>query len=205
MYSRSTWGGPTDPFILVKYINATNEVKDPLASLIIFEWKDRDFVGIPDPDGWGNVSAGATLTSIERLGICSDDFVNQGMCNKTNIGEFIVAPNATEKSNALILTKSVHLDDPPPIHYSIKKTGYYCVVTDVFTAEHYNAVVEFRNAYGELPATQIPKLPFYGAITIVYALMAVYWGFLYYQHRHDICKYEHNLSMSTICRGVRTY
>lgn len=35
-------------------------------------------------------------------------------------------------------------------------------------------VVEFREAYGELPATQIPKLPFYGGITIVYALVAVY-------------------------------
>ena len=66
--------------------------------------------------------------------------------------------------------------------------------------------VEFREAYGELPATQIPKLPFYGGITILYAVVAVYvfpfsginissslmisrfWGFLYYQHRYDIRK-----------------
>jgi hypothetical protein len=61
-------------------------------------------------------------------------------------------------------------------------------VTDPWIAEKYSAVVEFRNAYGELPATQIPKLPFYGAITILYALIGVYWGFLYYQHRWDICE-----------------
>lgn len=98
-----------------------------------------------------------------------------------------MADNATEKSTNLILSKAIHMKDPGPVHYSIRKTGYYCVVTDPFTTDKYQAVVEFRNAYGELPATQVPKLPFYGAITILYALVAVYWGFLYYQHRHDIC------------------
>lgn len=49
-------------------------------------------------------------------------------------------------------------------------------------------MVEFRNAYGELPGTQIPKLPFYGGITILYFFVAVFWGFLYYQHSSDICK-----------------
>ena len=97
-----------------------------------------------------------------------------------------MSANATGQSTSLILTKAVHLNDPGPINYSIRKTGYYCVLTDVFTTEKYKAVVEFRNAYGELPATQIPKLPFYGGMTILYALMAVYWGFVYYQHRHDI-------------------
>lgn len=50
----------------------------------------------------------------------------------------------------------------------------------------YTAVVTFRNAYGELPAAQIAKLPFYGGITIVYAVIGIFWGFLYVQNRHDI-------------------
>lgn len=108
------------------------------------------------------------------------------MCNETNIGEFIVSSDASEKSKSLIISRAVNLKDPSPINYSIKKTGYYCVVTDPYTAGDYKAVVEFRNAYGELAATQIPKLPFYGGITILYALMSAYWAFLYYQHRHDI-------------------
>lgn len=85
------------------------------------------------------------------------------------------------------MTKAIHLKDPSPIHYSLKKTGYYCVVTEGYNIDNYKGVVEFRNAYGELQATQIPKLPFYGAMSIIYALMAGYWGFLYYQHRRDIC------------------
>ena len=38
----------------------------------------------------------------------------------------------------------------------------------------YTATVEFRNAYGELPAAQIAKLPFYGGITVVYAVIGAY-------------------------------
>ena len=36
----------------------------------------------------------------------------------------------------------------------------------------YQAAVVFRNAYGELPAAQIAKLPFYGGLTIAYAVIA---------------------------------
>lgn len=86
----------------------------------------------------------------------------------------------------MIYTQAIHLKDPQPINYAIKNTGYYCVLTDKYGAKDYQGVVEFRNAYGELPATQVPKLPFYGGISILYALVAVFWGFLYYQHRSDI-------------------
>ncbi|KAF4956102.1 hypothetical protein FGADI_4043 [Fusarium gaditjirri] len=176
MYSKTSWGGPVDPFILVKFLNTSNsDVKDPIASLVIFEWKDRNLVGIPDPNTPGN-----------RLGVCGDDFVKQGYCNKTDIGKFILHPDVDKKSSSVVLTKAVHLNDAAPINYAIKKTGYYCVLTDVVNTKKYDLVVEYRNAYGELEATQIPKLPFYGGMSILYALLAAYWGFLYYQHRHDI-------------------
>ncbi|KAF5560362.1 PTM1-member of the major facilitator superfamily [Fusarium napiforme] len=176
MYSKTSWGGPVDPFILVKFLNTSNsDVKDPIASLVIFEWKDRNLVGIPDPNTPGN-----------RLGVCGDDFVKQGYCNKTDIGKFILHPDVDKKSSSVVLTKAVHLNDAAPINYAIKKTGYYCVLTDVVNTNKYDLVVEYRNAYGELEATQIPKLPFYGGMSILYALLAAYWGFLYYQHRHDI-------------------
>lgn len=87
-----------------------------------------------------------------------------------------MAPNATEKSINQIYTGAVHLNNTgPPINYPIKKTGYYCVGTTGYSPSNvkYTAVVEFRNAYGELPAAQIPKLPFYGIITIVYAVMGM--------------------------------
>lgn len=54
MYGRKTWGGPVDPFIEVKFMS--DESKDkPIASFIIFEWKDQDYVGVPDPNGYTKV------------------------------------------------------------------------------------------------------------------------------------------------------
>lgn len=60
------------------------------------------------------------------------------------------------------------------MNYPVKKTGFYCVSTYGYSGRDYTALVEFRNAYGELPASQIAKLPFYGALTIVYAVIGMY-------------------------------
>lgn len=58
MYSKKSWSGPVDPFILIKFLkkDGGDDKKPPTASMVIFEWKDRELVGIPDPDGYGNVS-----------------------------------------------------------------------------------------------------------------------------------------------------
>ncbi|KAL6862114.1 lung seven transmembrane receptor domain-containing protein [Trichoderma novae-zelandiae] len=192
MYSRTSWGGPVDPFILVKFLNDTaTQGDDPIASLVIFEWRDSEFIGIPDPD-----------IQATRLALCDDGMIKQGICNSTDKGEFVLAPNATEKSHTLILSKAVHLNNPTPINYPIKKTGYYCVITEGFNIDKYSAVVEFRNAYGELPATQIPKLPFYGGMSILYALVSVFWAFLYFQHRHDILAVQNYITAILIFLAI---
>lgn len=163
MYSKKSWGGPVDPFILVKFTDVgKDQGDDPIASLLIFNWMDSDYIGVTPPGGGG------------KAGICEQQFVDAGYCNQTDIGKYIVSPDASEKSVNVILTKAMHLKNSAPIKYPITKTGYYCVVTDNYQGDTYEAIVEFRNAYGELPATQIPKLPFYGGITIAYALVLAY-------------------------------
>ncbi|KAK7953589.1 membrane protein (ptm1)-like protein [Apiospora saccharicola] len=174
MYNKKAWGGPTEPFILTKFLPVKGDA-DPIVSFVVFEYKDDDFVGIPIEGTY------------DKHYICDDKTIEMGYCNKTDAGQFILTANATEKSNNLILTQAVHVKDAKPINYPIKKTGYYCVgVIPYEGGENYAAAVEFREAYGELPATQIPKLPFYGGITVLYAVVVVFWGFLYYQHRYDI-------------------
>jgi hypothetical protein len=109
--------------------------------------------------------------------LCDDESIEADFCDVNGTGEFILAPNATELSKNEIFTQAVHLKDPGlPINYGIRKTGYYCVGTTAFSPLdlQYSALVEFRNAYGELPAAQIAKLPFYGGITIVYAVIGTY-------------------------------
>ena len=102
---------------------------------------------------------------------CNDANVQAGLCNEEELGSFILSANATEAAMNPIISRAIHLRDPKPVNYPIKNTGYYCVGTYGYSAQEYKAVVEFRNAYGELPAAQIAKLPFYGGLAIVYAVV----------------------------------
>ena len=46
MYSRKSWGGSVDPFILTKFLKDTEEEEgDPLVSIVIFEWQDEPLIG----------------------------------------------------------------------------------------------------------------------------------------------------------------
>jgi hypothetical protein len=49
MYSRKSWGGDTEPFILVKLQGQKDlpEDKDPVVSVLIWEWQDGDLRGKP--------------------------------------------------------------------------------------------------------------------------------------------------------------
>jgi hypothetical protein len=183
MYSQSSWGGPVDPFIDIKFfaVEASADV-DPIVSLAIFEWKDQDFIGIRESPESEKVrhlaleltrcSVHATNSQYQRIEFCQEEAVKKGWCKESEIGEFLKA-NGSDKAGNIVYTEAIHLKDPKPKKYMIQKTGYFCILTDGFTTNEYSAVAEFRNAYGELPATQIPKLPFYGGITILYAVVAV--------------------------------
>lgn len=114
------------------------------------------------------------MINLQKEFICNEENVKREFCKEEQIGEFIVSSNASETRNDIVTTK-VHLKDPEPLNYPIKRTGYYCVGTAGFStpSPEYRAVIEFRNAYGELPAAQIAKLPFYGGLTIVYAVIGM--------------------------------
>ncbi|KAJ5107087.1 hypothetical protein N7456_003762 [Penicillium angulare] len=178
MYSRKAWGGSVDPFILVKFSKTDGTGGgDPLASLVIFEWEDEKLIGKwregDDQDG-------------SRDTICDQNSVDAKLCTTEQIGSFILANNASDVSKNPIMSEAIHLNDPDAVKYPVHKTGFYCVTTYKYDDVGYEAVVTFRNSYGELPAAQIAKLPFYGALTIVYAVVGVFWAFLYVQNRHDI-------------------
>jgi len=84
------------------------------------------------------------------------------------------------------MTAAIDLKEPQFHTYDIRKTGYYCVSTIPIGDYDYRGVIVFQNTFGQLPAAQIAKLPFYGALTLLYAFMAIGWAALYYMHRQDI-------------------
>ncbi|ORY17083.1 lung seven transmembrane receptor-domain-containing protein [Clohesyomyces aquaticus] len=189
MYSKKSWGGKVEPFIMVKFIktDAKQEDADPTVGVVIWEWKDAGLLGKP--------ADAAPDDTLQRKYICNDESIGQQLCNETHKGEWILADNADAVSQNYIRTAAVHLKEPKAVNYPVAtgdtkiplRTGYYCVATAAYTSDvEYTAIVTFQNAYGELPAAQIAKLPFYGGITIVYAVIGIFWAFLYVQNRSDI-------------------
>lgn len=50
MYSKKSWGGKVEPFILVKFIDykeKNKDIQDPTVGVVIWEWKDSDLLGKP--------------------------------------------------------------------------------------------------------------------------------------------------------------
>ncbi|KAB2108878.1 hypothetical protein AG0111_0g2973 [Alternaria gaisen] len=189
MYSKKSWGGKVDPFILVKFIKdpKKNEgIKDQTVSVVVWEWKDTLLLGAPSD---------LPVNDENRHYICDDESIKLNLCNGTHKGEWVLAEDVENLWQMPIRTEAIDLNDPKAIKYPIStaetkvpiKTGYYCVAANAQDKQlQFEAIVTFRNAYGELQAAQIAKLPFYGGITIVYFVVLAFWGFLYFQNRHDI-------------------
>ncbi|KIL71694.1 hypothetical protein M378DRAFT_64852 [Amanita muscaria Koide BX008] len=97
-----------------------------------------------------------------------------------------------------------------PIHYFVKKTGYYCVAvvpvtiqspsmrraaTDTYHHSNYTGTVLFRNTFdGKLPATDYPKVIFYFFMFLVYLILGAVWGRLCYKHLHELLPIQYYLS-----------
>jgi hypothetical protein len=51
MYSKKSWGGKVEPFILVKFVkngeDKNKEITDPTVGVVIWEWKDTLLLGKP--------------------------------------------------------------------------------------------------------------------------------------------------------------
>jgi hypothetical protein len=51
MYSKKSWGGKVEPYIMVKFIDTDKEqpvpIEDPTVGVVIWEWKDSHLLGKP--------------------------------------------------------------------------------------------------------------------------------------------------------------
>ncbi|ODV83678.1 hypothetical protein CANARDRAFT_29676 [[Candida] arabinofermentans NRRL YB-2248] len=180
MYSKIDWGGPTDPFIKVdlkSFATPNPQTGNASISLIVFEHRDLDRLGYYD-----------NTTHITHY-ICTEELIDGGVCSKEELNEFIVNQNTTYENTV----KSVVLTDlgVNDFSYHVAKTGYYCVaaynpVYDDSDRNDFKLVVNFHNAYGNLAASEIPKLPMYGLLAVVYAVCLGVYLFQVFKHRSEL-------------------
>ncbi|KAK7204293.1 integral membrane protein [Myxozyma melibiosi] len=193
MYARSDWGGKVDPYIKVDiHRSATSTSSETgTVSVVVFEWTDVDLIGIDTGDSKNPVAY-----------VCSEDAVKNKLCTQDHFGEFLLRDAGDDSTVRSIVTKAVEIHDgfAEPLTYQVHRTGFYCVGTYGITTDDggYAGTVTFQNAYGQLPASQVAKLPFYGGMAIAYAVMLAYWMFLYVQYRSDILAVQNYITACAV-------
>lgn len=181
IYAKSDWGGRIQPQIGLSLDSFGNDKYDPKnpdvspledvkVSYVIFEYKDIGHVG----KAYGDQGL--------KKYICDADAVALAICEESQLGKFLVDANVT---NTTVMTAQlVHLGKAH-INYTVLRTGYYCVSTFTNAKTKYSGTVNFQNAFGQLSASEIPKLPAYGILTVCYAVTMALYGFQFFKKRNQ--------------------
>ncbi|SCU97471.1 LAMI_0F10198g1_1 [Lachancea mirantina] len=178
MYSKADWGGKVDPYIALSF----KELRDTEGlSVVIFDFKDYQHLGVSASDG-------------EKYYICDQKAIDLGLCNSTSENQYLVTetlydPDTQEnKTLSAPITSFYQTSEGKwDSKYPIRSTGYYCVVaySQDETAK-FSATVNFRNAFGQLPAAEINKLPLYGLLAIFYVVAMALYSFAFWKHKHEL-------------------
>ncbi|CCE64740.1 hypothetical protein TPHA_0I02370 [Tetrapisispora phaffii CBS 4417] len=182
MYSKEDYGGKVDPFISFNLKEISDlAAGDPGLVVAIFDFQDYEHLGVRLPDG-------------EYYYICDDYAIDMKLCNATNKNQFIIQDVVydpyTSKNRTIVHQIMNFSQSSLGLHetkYPITKTGYYCVTAFTYSSTtKFNAVVNFRNAFGHLPAAEINKLPLYGLLGVCYVIAMSLYSFSFWKHKHEI-------------------
>ena len=188
IYSKHDWGGSLKPHLAIrldafdKYVYKPNlkhdnqpHSDDIKVSYVVFEYADMG-------------SIGAEVEGHHNKYICDDVAINDlKVCSEAQRGNFIL--NKTPANNTILTGQMTHLGETL-LNYNIDKTGYYCLATyiherDDKSTTNYRGKITFQNAFGELSASEIPKLPAYGILTLCYAIALALFGFQFFMKRKE--------------------
>ncbi|SAL95378.1 hypothetical protein [Absidia glauca] len=184
VWSQQSIPGGSRPYIEVTF----GEKSHGAAALLVYEWEDFEKIG-----------AHSNVTSQMEY-ICDEQAIRQHLCTKAQEGQFIIQPSPSNATNS-ILTDTIALNYTleKAVLYPVEKTGYYCVALIPGTSassngSYFEAWVEWKFPYGELPAVDYPKLVLYGVFALVYLAVGLFWAVQSFRYWHDILPVQHFLS-----------
>ncbi|KAJ8655827.1 hypothetical protein O0I10_008491 [Lichtheimia ornata] len=184
VWSKGSIPGGQDAFIKVDFADSSQGK----TALLVYEWQDFDLVGRT----LGNDTVGG-----RKKVVCDEEAITQRLCNASSYGEFLVSSGDSHSS---IFTTAIHLNkSEESALYKVDNTGYYCVSIlpanrDNESISTFDATIEWRNPYGNLPAGDYPKLLFYGIFSLIYLAVGLFWGIQSFRYWSDILPVQHFLS-----------
>ncbi|KAJ3573040.1 hypothetical protein NP233_g2678 [Leucocoprinus birnbaumii] len=211
-YSRQTcsgmWSGDNT------YINVTfDKGSKGQVAMVIYEWADAQYLGkASGPADEDDITPKTFVCTSDALasglffGLHASFFSSKATRTVSTIDNAVISRANPNPSPDGILTYS------EVIHYSVTKTGYYCIdilailpisssfsgrqaPTDVEFHPDYEGNILFQNTFnGQLEAMDYPKVNFYFVMTLIYVVVGAAWGYLCWKHSQDILPLQHYLS-----------
>ena len=98
--------------------------------------------------------------------ICDDYAVDNHICDAVDYGTFIIKQDPNDNSSIFTTAFSLKKNEtanPEIVLYKVDSTGYYCVAIihanlEPEEGDRFDAWIEWRLPYGNLPASDYPKL-----------------------------------------------
>lgn len=206
MYSRKQSGGSVDPYIYGAWTAYEAEVLTPSQTELANIFRiARGRVCHPrviqelSPGRvqrrWrGMCRRDCARTHWQLHVLCQDREIDMGLCGPLDHNRFLF----DRLLNYTLYFNGVYnLDTRDPVKVDITQTGYYCIEALSIdpSNRYFSADVEFRNAYGQLTAADYPKLAFYAGVSLYYAVVFMFWMFLFYRFRSDVLPVQKYLSI----------
>ncbi|KAF9213199.1 hypothetical protein BGZ59_005721 [Podila verticillata] len=157
------------------------------AVVVVFDWNDKNLIGKRD-----NATG-------ETLYICDTAALKAGVCSEAEKGQAIIDTSVASTVQSKVLDFGVEEEEGDQFFfYPIKKTGFYCVKAWPLMVNQKEAIFEghvrFNNHHGALAGSDYPKLPFYGALSLIYAVIGIAWMVLCAKHWREILTVQHFIS-----------
>ncbi|KAI8331835.1 lung seven transmembrane receptor-domain-containing protein [Chlamydoabsidia padenii] len=180
VWSQQSIPGGSTPYIEVTF----GEKSSGSAALLVYEWEDFEKIG-----------AHSNVTN-EMEYICDEQAISQHLCTQAQQGQFIIQSSGNNNNSILTDTITLNHTLEKAALYKVEKTGYYCValIPGSTNGSYFEAWVEWKFPYGELPAVDYPKLVLYGVFALVYLAVGLFWAAQSFRYWHDILPVQHFLS-----------
>ena len=168
---------------VVFYPNSTGTV-----TTLVYEIQELVKIGRP-----------ASEASLNKLFLCTPEAVQDKLCTDKDLGLYLIAEptlsGASIQQQRLDFGES--LRNQTTFSHKVNITGFYCVSVEPYglkmgTSEAFRGHVEFVSSFhGQLPASEHPKLYFYGWLTLIYLVVTIAWLILCFKYKDQIVTVQH--------------
>ncbi|KAI0514740.1 hypothetical protein F5B22DRAFT_228656 [Xylaria bambusicola] len=107
----------------------------------------------------------------EKEVICSPENVQHGLCDKSELGQFLISQRAHRRALRPMITRAVNLSKPISIQYPVEGPGYYCTALFGYSAREFMAEMTAVAPGYNLPTFRSDTRRIYGSLAPIWLVI----------------------------------